>query len=145
MFASILGCDCCSCEGLSEADQAVLKHVQWFWETMGAYNPDAGVTRTTASSMRSYYEDERAERPTGPSEVPIPSSRARRRAPPIALASLTWRRPSISAGSRSARCWPAPGGGVDLPASDRRGVYRHLVGHHEEFGKEAPPFEEISS
>jgi hypothetical protein len=36
-------------------------------------------------------------------------------------------------------------GGVDLPKSDRRGVYRHLVGHYEEFGKEAPPFEEISS
>lgn len=36
-------------------------------------------------------------------------------------------------------------GGVDIPASDRRGVYRHLRQHYEEFGKEAPSFEEIAS
>jgi epoxide hydrolase len=100
-------------EGLSEADQAAMQHLQWFWETMGAYNrmqasqpqnlafaladspvgqlawsgqlfrgdvdPDFiltnvaiyWLTRTTASSMRFYYEDDRAEHATGPSTVPI--------------------------------------------------------------------------
>jgi hypothetical protein len=36
-------------------------------------------------------------------------------------------------------------GGVDIPESDRKGVYQHLAAHYEEFGKEAPAFEEISS
>ncbi len=100
-------------EGLSEADQAAMEHLQWFWEQMGAYNrmqasqpqnlafaladspvgqlawsgqlfredvdPDFiltnvaiyWLTRTTASSMRFYFEDDKAERPTGPSMVPI--------------------------------------------------------------------------
>jgi pimeloyl-ACP methyl ester carboxylesterase len=100
-------------EGLSEADQAALQHLQWFWEEMGAYNrmqaskpqnlafalADSPVgqlawsgqlfgedvdddfiltnvaiywlTRTTASSMRFYYEDDKAEGSTGPSTVPI--------------------------------------------------------------------------
>jgi hypothetical protein len=31
-------------------------------------------------------------------------------------------------------------GGVDIPDADRRGVYDHLAGHYEEFGKEPPPF-----
>jgi pimeloyl-ACP methyl ester carboxylesterase len=100
-------------EGLSEADQAALQHLQWFWEEMGAYNrmqaskpqnlafaladspagqiawsgqlfgddvdPDFILTnvsiywftRTTASSMRFYYEDEHADHTREPSPVPI--------------------------------------------------------------------------
>ena len=100
-------------EGLSEADQAGMQHLQWFWEEMGAYNrmqatkpqnlafalADSPVgqlawsgqlfgedvdadfvltnvaiywfTRTTASSMRFYYEDEHADHTREPSRVPI--------------------------------------------------------------------------
>jgi pimeloyl-ACP methyl ester carboxylesterase len=100
-------------EGLSEADQAAMRHLQWFWEEMGAYNrmqatkpqnlafalADSPVgqlawsgqlfgedvdadfvltnvaiywfTRTTASSMRFYYEDEHADHSREPSPVPI--------------------------------------------------------------------------
>jgi hypothetical protein len=36
-------------------------------------------------------------------------------------------------------------GGVDVPESDRKGVYLHLAEHYREFGKEPPPFEEIES
>ncbi|RJX15215.1 hypothetical protein CW703_07175 [Candidatus Bathyarchaeota archaeon] len=32
-------------------------------------------------------------------------------------------------------------GGVDIPASDRRGVYNHLAKHYEEFGREPPAYE----
>jgi hypothetical protein len=35
-------------------------------------------------------------------------------------------------------------GGVDLPASDKQEVYRHLARHYEEFGKEPPPYSELS-
>ena len=31
-------------------------------------------------------------------------------------------------------------GGVDIPDSDRKAVYNHLVEHYKEFGKEIPPF-----
>jgi epoxide hydrolase len=100
-------------EDLSEADQAAMEHLQWFWKEMGAYNlvqssqpqnlafaladspvgqlawsgqlfredvdPDfvlANVaiywfTRTTASSMRFYYEDGHADHATEPSSVPM--------------------------------------------------------------------------
>jgi hypothetical protein len=36
-------------------------------------------------------------------------------------------------------------GGVDLPAGDRKDVYRHLAEHYEQFGKEPPAFEEVGS
>jgi hypothetical protein len=36
-------------------------------------------------------------------------------------------------------------GGVDIPESDRKGVYLHLAEHYREFGKEPSPFEEIES
>lgn len=36
-------------------------------------------------------------------------------------------------------------GGVDLPASDRKDVYRHLAEHYEQFAKEPPSFEEVAS
>ena len=36
-------------------------------------------------------------------------------------------------------------GGVDLPEPDRKGVYRHLARHYDEFGKAAPPYDEIAS
>jgi hypothetical protein len=36
-------------------------------------------------------------------------------------------------------------GGVDLPESDRKGVYRHLAEHYSEFGKEPPSFDEVAS
>ena len=50
------------------------------------------------------------------------------------------------AGVRSAMQVLAGGrGGVDLPASDRRGVYTHLARHYDEFGKEPPPYDEVSS
>jgi epoxide hydrolase len=100
-------------EGLTEADQAAMQHLQWFWEQMGAYNrmqatqpqnlafaladspigqlawsgqlfredvdPEFIVTnvaiywltRTTAASMRLYYEDDKAEPQSGPLSVPI--------------------------------------------------------------------------
>jgi epoxide hydrolase len=100
-------------EGLTEADQAAMQHLQWFWESMGAYNrmqatqpqnlafaladspagqlawsgqlfredvdPEFIVTnvaiywftKTTASSMRFYYEDDKGARPESPSPVPI--------------------------------------------------------------------------
>ncbi len=32
-------------------------------------------------------------------------------------------------------------GGVDIPASDRKGVYNHLAKHYEEFGREPPAYE----
>lgn len=35
-------------------------------------------------------------------------------------------------------------GGVDIPTSDRKGVYRHLVGHYKQFDKEPPEFREYS-
>lgn len=35
-------------------------------------------------------------------------------------------------------------GGVNIPDSDRRGVYNHLVKHYEEFDKEAPEFRSYS-
>lgn len=31
-------------------------------------------------------------------------------------------------------------GGVDIPEADRQGVFRHLAGHYEQFGKDAPDF-----
>ena len=31
-------------------------------------------------------------------------------------------------------------GGVDIPDSDRKSVYRHLARHYQEFDKEPPPF-----
>ena len=34
-------------------------------------------------------------------------------------------------------------GGVDIPASDRRGVYNHLVKHYKEFDKEPPEFKDV--
>ncbi len=36
-------------------------------------------------------------------------------------------------------------GGVDIPASDMRGVYEHLAKHYKEFGKEPPDFERFMS
>lgn len=36
-------------------------------------------------------------------------------------------------------------GGVDIPGSDRRDVYRHLEGHYREFDEEAPPLEELGT
>jgi hypothetical protein len=36
-------------------------------------------------------------------------------------------------------------GGADIPASDRRDVYRHLAQHYDEFGKEPPSFSEVES
>jgi pimeloyl-ACP methyl ester carboxylesterase len=96
---------------LTEEEQAALKHLQWFWETMGAFNTlqtqspqtlahaladsPAGLLawmgqllaldddftltnitihwlcRTAGSSIRLYYEDARAQHPTGPTTVPI--------------------------------------------------------------------------
>lgn len=35
-------------------------------------------------------------------------------------------------------------GGVDIPQEDRRGVYRHLARHYEQFDKEPPEFREYS-
>jgi len=32
-------------------------------------------------------------------------------------------------------------GGVDIPTSDRRAVYRHLAAHYEDFDKEPPEME----
>ena len=32
-------------------------------------------------------------------------------------------------------------GGVDIPVSDRKGVYNHLAKHYEEFGREPPAYE----
>jgi hypothetical protein len=34
-------------------------------------------------------------------------------------------------------------GGVDIPDGDRRGVYRHLAHHYEEFEKEPPAFADL--
>jgi pimeloyl-ACP methyl ester carboxylesterase len=97
---------------LSEDEAAALEHLQWFWESMGAFNTlqsqqpqtlahalfdsPAGLagwngqlmldqdidftvanlavywfTGTAASSMRLYYEDAKAEPPTGPTTVPL--------------------------------------------------------------------------
>ena len=36
-------------------------------------------------------------------------------------------------------------GGTELPEADRKGVYRHLAKHYDEFGKEPPPFNETGS
>lgn len=35
-------------------------------------------------------------------------------------------------------------GGVDIPDSDRKGVYEHLAKHYEDFGKEPPEFKEYT-
>lgn len=35
-------------------------------------------------------------------------------------------------------------GGVDIPRSDRKHVYRHLQGHYREFDEEPPPLEELA-
>ncbi|HET7090817.1 MAG TPA: epoxide hydrolase, partial [Anaerolineae bacterium] len=99
-------------EGLTEEEQAAVRHLQWFWENMGAFNQlqsqspqtlahaiadsPAGLLgwmgqllqgldddfvltnitihwlcRTAGSSIRFYYEDAKAEHPTGPTTVPI--------------------------------------------------------------------------
>jgi epoxide hydrolase len=99
-------------EGLSEGEQAALRHLQWFWENMGAFNQlqaqspqtlahaiadspagllgwmgqllqgvadDFVLTNvaihwlcgTAGSSIRFYYEDAKADHPTGPTTVPI--------------------------------------------------------------------------
>jgi len=34
-------------------------------------------------------------------------------------------------------------GGVNIPASDRKGVYNHLAKHYKEFDKEVPKFKEL--
>ena len=35
-------------------------------------------------------------------------------------------------------------GGINIPDSDKRGIYNHLARHYEKFGREAPEFREYT-